>query len=422
MKKQKTAHAEKRTGLGILFAKPDPKENRKNISIVDRNLTKELRERYWIEEVSKTRSLSNTYAWRSTEISSSYNIERHELGRNRNEPGDGFRYKIVWTGTSRSREQAEWFEVTEVFKGIKPQAKEIEEFMRIENGMVTNSGVNTDKFLSGLDLYIPCRAAQRRAADKVIEVVDKKLKKRSYKDMPEKYGYGTLIVGLPLWFAMPPLDPLRTKNVIDDFYTRIKIGLERHTKKLRKKDCPFWRIVVIWEVSKESIYEWNTKAKIDVYNDPVNKKISVLHSPVSLFLFPEISSSRNSDIGDIGNIGDAVTLSIYNGKGIKKQEKFMQSSLSSIAQVGRVRVFMESMKKHKPRHNQKRALIDRIKLYGILRLWAIFCFVRKYHLSGLKRWVVAKISPSCWIRNFVIKHRVLRLYKASERKREQRKN
>ena len=406
MKQKETISAKKRTGLGILDAKPHPKENWGEISLLGRGLTEELRERYWIKRVM--RMSSNVCVWNPIEMRFFYDIERHDLGKNRNEPGDGFSYNIVWTKTSGMRERAEWFEVTEVVEGVKPQ--EIKKFMRIENGMEVDHGFDTDQFLHGLNLGIPCRAAQRRAADKVIAAVEKKLNKRSYKDMSEKYGYGTLIVGLPLWFAMPPLAPLRVENVIDNFNTRIKIGLEKYKKQLRKKDCPFWRIVVIWEGSKESVYEWKTKAKIDVYNDPVYKKISVLHVP-SLFLLPKIDDI--DDIDDMSNIIWSVT-----AKESKKQEKFMQ--LSSIAKIDRMKRLMEFMEERKFRDNQKRSFIDQIKLYGILRLWAILCFVRVYHLSGLKRKVIAKISPSRWIMNFVIKHRALRLYKASQRK--QRKN
>ena len=412
MEKQETASAKKRVGLDILYTSPDPKENWGDISLLGRGLTEELRERYWIKRVM--RMSSNVCVWNTIEMRFFYDIERHDLGKNRNEPGDGFSYNIVWTKTSGMRERAEWFEVTEVFEGIKPQ--EIKKFMRIENGMEVDHGFNTDQFLHGLNLGIPCRAAQRRAADKVIAAVEKKLNKRSYKDMPEKYGYGTLIVGLPLWFAMPPLDPLRAKNVIDNFNTRIKIGIEKYKKRLRQKDCPFWRIVVIWEGSKESVYEWNTKAKIDVYKDPVYRRISFPPmSPVSLFLLPE-TLDRNSDINDIYNM-DNITL-LVTVEELKKQEKFMQ--LSSIAKIDRMKKLMEFMEERKFRDNQKKSFIDRIKLYGILRLWAILCFVQAYHLSGLKRWIIAKISPSHWIMNFVIKHRALRLYKASQRK--QRKN
>ena len=65
---------------------------------------------------------------------------------------------------------------------------------------------------------------QRRAADQVIEQVRTKLAKRSYQELVERYGYGTLVVGMPLWFAVPADDPFRPANVLDDFVTRDQRG------------------------------------------------------------------------------------------------------------------------------------------------------------------------------------------------------
>ena len=408
MEKKETVSAEKRTGLGILYTKPDPEENWEHIKY--RDLASELRERYWIKAANKTINSSNY----SLVISAPYNIKKHELGKNRSAPGDGFRYMVQWTGKSGMKEQTEWFEVTEVFEGVKPQ--EIEKFMRIENGVETDSGFSTDNFLNKLNLGRPYRAAQQRAADKVIAAIEKKLNKESYKDIQGEYGYGTLIVGLPLWFAMLPLDPSRVENAIDDFMVRTKIGIGKYTKQLRQKNCPFWRIIVVWEISKESIYEWKEKAKMDLYNDPIYQKI--INMPVYLFLLSKISDS-SSDIE--GMWPNHINLSIYNHSGMKKTKKII-SSPSSIAKIDRVKIVMELIEKYKPSYNQKRTLIDRIKfygihygIYGILYLWGLLCFTRKYHLSGLKRWAIAKISPRRRIISFVIKHRALRLYKASQR-------
>ena len=69
--------------------------------------------------------------WANVGIAIQWPIERAELGRNRNEPGDGFRY-VFRSGTGGTGGRAEWFEVTEVFEGV--EAKDIEAFMRLENG------------------------------------------------------------------------------------------------------------------------------------------------------------------------------------------------------------------------------------------------------------------------------------------------
>ena len=94
----------------------------------------------------------------------------------------------------------------------------------------------------------------------MIAAVEKKLNKTSYKRMWRRNGYGTLIVGLPLWFATIPADPLKVENVIDDLMTRVGIGLKPYARQL-KKSCPFCRIVVVWVPSPESVREWPDKAR-----------------------------------------------------------------------------------------------------------------------------------------------------------------
>ena len=140
--------------------------------------------------------------------------------------------------------------MTEVFEGV--EAKDIEAFMRIENGGEGYSGFDPVEFARGLNFGMPSRAAQRRAAEKVIAAVEGKLAKSSYDSLWRPHGYGTLIVALPVWFATYPLDPLRVENVIDDFTTRVLTGLAPHARRLRKRHCPFWRIVIVWKGSVET--------------------------------------------------------------------------------------------------------------------------------------------------------------------------
>ena len=250
-----------RNGLEILYLKPDPKVQLTGVA--ERDLAGELRERYWIQ-AAEDQGVERKN-WANVGISMPVPIERHELGRNRNEPGDGFRY-VFRSGTAGTGGRAEWFEVTEVFEGVT--AKNIEAFMRVENGGEAGFEFDPTAFVDGLSTWIPSRAAQQRAADKVIDAIERKLYKASYEGMWQEHGYGTLIVGLPLWFAAQPLNPLRPENVVDDFTTRVQLGLKPYTRRLRKKRCPFWRIVVVWSTSVESTSEWCRKARLDVYDDP----------------------------------------------------------------------------------------------------------------------------------------------------------
>ena len=56
--------------------------------------------------------------------------------------------------------------------------------------------------------------------------------------------------------------PIEVENVLDDFVTRVSIGLEPYARSLSKKTCPFWRIVVSWNVSPESMREWGSQGQV----------------------------------------------------------------------------------------------------------------------------------------------------------------
>ena len=76
-----------KAGLEILFARRESGDGFDRTP--ERDVPSELRERYWIrgaEDAGGRKSL-----WRVA-VSMPRWIERQELGRDRNQPGDGFRY------------------------------------------------------------------------------------------------------------------------------------------------------------------------------------------------------------------------------------------------------------------------------------------------------------------------------------------
>ena len=122
----------------------------------------------------------------------------------------------------------------------------------------------------GLRLRRLSRIGQRGAADHAIE---KKLAKASYRELLERYGYGTLVVGMPLWFAVPPNDPFRAENAIDDFVTRTTLGLEEVRRRvLRRRDCPFRKVIVIWDTTPQALHEW-CKERSAQYEDAANASL-----------------------------------------------------------------------------------------------------------------------------------------------------
>lgn len=389
-------------GLEILYLKPGPKDQLTDVA--GRDLARELRERYWIRAAEDAGIDRKT--WASYAIAMPWRMERHELGRNRNEPGDGFRY-LFRKGSAGTGGRAEWFEVTEVFYGVK--AKDIEAFMRIENGGEAGFDFDPTAFVNGLKLGIPSRVSQQRAADKVIDAVERKLNKASYEVMWREHGYGTLIVGLPLWFATKPANPLRVENVVDDFCTRVLMGLRPYAWRLRKKSCPFWRIVVVWSISSESMREWCRKARFEVYDDPAYRSMRSMPIPYGTVmpLLSEIEDEREDAGPDAKRLPDG-TLHVCALRPKKKgKEKLIR--LPPAVEEWRRRV-----EEHGKRSRMK--LPERIKLYAAARFLEVFCFIRVHGVVGLERWLIAKLSPRRRIARFALRRRARRLYRASRRR------
>ena len=393
-----------KTGLEILFAKQEPGDGLDDLG--DRDICKELRERYWIrmaEDVGEKRG-----PW-TVAVGGTLWIERRDVGRNRNHSGDGFRY-VYRLGTDGMESRAEWFEVTEMFEGVE-EAKDIEAFMLVNNGGAADSNFDPDTFLSGLDMEIPCRRAQRKVADKVIDAVAKKLNHPPYQGMWREHGYGTLVVGLPLWFAAGPADPLRAENVIDDFRTRVTIGLKPYARQLKKKSCPFWRIVVVWMASRESLSELHGKVKYDVYDDPAHRKIHGLqmklesYLPLLLKIMSKVEEARRRG-EKVGGVTRSVAVAHAKKQGAEPSPQLPSA--------------VEALKQALERADTRRLLappLERARWRAKRRALDVLCFLRVHGLYDLSRWATNKFSPHHWIARLAIRDRELRLYRASRRRR-----
>ena len=393
---------QRREGLDILYLKPGPKDRLTDVK--ERDLTGELRERYWIQAAQDQGTGPRSFA--SFEHATTWPIERHELGRNRNEPGDGFRY-VFRRGSAGTDGRTEWFEVTEVFEGV--EAKDIEAFMRIENGGAAGFEFDPGAFVSGLNMGIPSRASQKRAADKVIDAVERKLNKASYEGMWREHGYGTLIVGLPLWFAMQPANPLRVENVVDDFYTRVPIGLTPYARWLRKKNCPFWRIVVVWNASRESMREWCRKARFEVYDDPACRSMQGMPIPYRA-LMPFLSKMED-ELEDADPDVEGLPYTTQSVYAVRRKKKGKEKLVLLPPAVEEWRRLMEERGRR-----SREKLLERIKLYAAARFLEVFCFIRVHGMVGFERWLTARVSPRRRIALFVSRRRARRLYRASLRR------
>ena len=378
-----------KAGLEILFARREPGDGLDGLRKYD--VVKELRERFWIREAGDA-------GWRQRlwSVRAVWRIGRQDLGRDRNQSGDGFRY-VYSVGSESMQSRAEWFEVTEVFEGV--EAKDNEAFMLVNHGETVGWNFDTDQFLRGLDMGIPCRAAQRRAADSVLNAVEKKLTKGSYESMWRGHGYGTLVVGLPLWFATIPADPRRVSNVIDDFMTRVLIGLQSYARQLKRKSCPFWRVVVVWMVSAESLRHLHCKTRNDVYGDPSFRTISGL--PVTRESLLTIASELEK--------GARLPLPIAVSNPQKHGEEM---SLQLPPRVDAVKRALERANRG-PRVGR---LLERAKARAMARAIEVFGFLRWHGLSGLGRWATTRLSPRHLITRWVMRRQALHLYRASRRR------
>lgn len=257
-RKASTREEKSITGLNVLQAS-EATEEAEWPTIRERDKTKRLREAYWIRQAE-----SHVRSPKFFGLRCKWECDRGDIERRSDDPGDGFAY-LAMASIEGMEIGFEWFEVTEVFTTAPPE--QVKAAMQAWNGLSGKKPEELEGFLADLDRRRPSRAAQRRAADCVIAQVRKKLAKSSYKELFEKYGYGTLVVGMPLWFATPPMNLLRAENALDEFDTRTKLGLEEVRRvELERKDCPFKQVIVLWESTLEAMQEW-VEERSSVYDD-----------------------------------------------------------------------------------------------------------------------------------------------------------
>ena len=287
------------TGLSVLYASEAAKE-RDWEAVPGRHRTGRLREVYWAHrtksKLGRKSFVNMTLSWRP---------DRAAIGRKRDDPGDGFVY--LFSMAPRTEDRFEWLEVTEVFTTVP--ASRVEGAMQAWNGVPNKRPVNFDEFRRGLRLGRPSRVEQRSAADRVIRQIERKLAKASYRELQGRYGCGTLVVGMPLWFAVPPDDPLRAENALDDFMTRTKLGLEEVRQRvLRRLDCPFRRVVVIRDTTHQAVRQWREE-RSSQYDGSANTS---LENPVGALFWGPLMDGLEKAISNTGTPeSEAPSLSLH---------------------------------------------------------------------------------------------------------------
>ena len=368
-------------GLSVLYAKEAAGE-REWEAIPDRDRTGRLREVYWARRVEMKSGRKSFVG-----MNLNWRADRTEIGRRRDDPGDGFIYLADMTSLlrfgwrRRVEDRFEWLEVTEVFTTVPPSR--IEGAMRAWNGIADKHPVDFDEFRKGLRMGRPSRMEQRKAADQVIAQIERKLAKTSYHELLARYGYGTLVVGMPLWFAVPPDDPFRAENAVDDFMTRTSLGLEYVRQRvLRRRDCPFRNVIVIWDTTPQALSEWR-KRRCAEYEDVSNTS---LENPMPAAFWGVLSDALEKAVSKRATPESEVP-SMCLKVGVKTGKKASGTGPYPKLVEALGEVFRE-------RDENPFGLREMLKWRVTLTLCKLLCFVRVHGVEGLERWIARKFSVS----------------------------
>ena len=284
-------------------------------------------------------------------------------------------------------------------------ASRIEGAMRAWNGIADKHPVDFDEFRKGLRRRRPSRMEQRRAADQVITQIEKKLAKTSYHELLERYGYGTLVVGMPLWFATPPDDPFRAENAIDDFVTRTTLGLEDvRQRALRKRGCPFRNVIVIWDTTPQALREWR-KGRCAEYEDAANTS---LENPIPAAFLVGLSDTLEKAVSKTATPeSEAPSMGFHVDVKTRKKASGTVPYPKLVAALGEVL---------RERDENPVGLRAMLKWRVTLTLCKLLCFVRVHGVEGLERWIARKFSVSHAWRVRAIRRKAWRFYRVSRRR------
>lgn len=278
----------RKVGLGILYETREQRASDQK-EIEGGGLMGYLRERYWLKLAQKSREGDKGYI----NASMFYSISRKCLGRKHDDPADDFSY-WSWAGSEGSGSHAGWAEVVEVF--VHNNGQQVNDVMRHRNSIRGGSAIDINDFEESIDLGNPRRELQSEVADRVIREARRKIAKSSYKKVYEEYGKGCLVIGLPLWFATPPMEPQRHENVLDNFWVRTHAKLQCVKREfLDREDCPFDKIVVVWETTTEAIRDWAAGCDWTAYGDPANVQSNSLISVLSMIDLYRILEKAEED-------------------------------------------------------------------------------------------------------------------------------
>ena len=391
-------------GTGILHVcgnddDPDWREVR------PRDRPKYLRERHWIRQWSGQRWRRPGVvgmAWRKE-------LRRADIGRSPDDPGDAFFDFGLLTRHFKSLVTVRtWVEVTEVFQ--PGRATGVNRFVREYNGLRGKGEIDAQDFLRSLDLGLPDARLQRAMADHVLAAVIKKAWKGQeagpYRSLVDDYGRGVLIVGLPLWFSVLPSVPRNPSSALDDFVTRLLLGLDAIQRSvLRANWCPFDSVVVLWNPTLESIDSWARAADHDFYSDPANV---TWRTPISC-------SQAYSWLGAVDRKFGKLNFPLSPFRFQVRWDRYASLDAALADQRRRIR-FPGAPRPFGPKSGLE---IDCIESENVLQacsfrisswLFQLWLFVRLHGWHGLRHRILVRLSPVRVYAHWRSRNRLRKLY------------
>lgn len=239
----------------------------------------------------------------------------------------------------------------------------------------------------------------------MIAQTEGKLAKRSYDELLERHGYGTLVLGMPLRLAVPPDDPLRVENAVDNFMTRTALGLEEIKQSvLRIRDCPFRRVIVVWDTTPQAWRAWR-KGRSAEDQDPASASVK---NPLAVYLWRVLSESAERVIPNTAT-ADSEPSSMTLHVDLKTQEKLVGKGpypelVEALAVVSRNRA------------GKPIGLGEMVKQRVAMMLCNLHCLVRILGVDELERWIAREFSVSHVWRARAVRRRARRFYLESRRR------
>ena len=404
--KTSTNNSEKYLGISkkdipdiLLASKNINDPNLQDVS--SRDMLKYLKEQYWIKQWSP----SNRWE-RSSFISAGghTSLRLRNLGHDLDDPGDAFLKLFLSADTflfSRRVSVCIWVEVTEAI--FPEDAKKLNQFMQEYNGLRVKSTYNREEYIKS---FVKASAhsgiSQYKMANRVIDFIKRKAEKGkeggSYQQLVSDYGTGALIIGIPLWFATPPINPNDPLNALYNFYTRLKIGLNeiKHSV-LNTKLCPFDSIYIVWNPNIKSIDSWVQTANTDFYSNQAN---------ISLEAFLALKTHsllKNSN-------ADTISFHVRHDR--------YKSLNSAIRAHNKLFHLSKYPKPFGPKACLKITQEDRLSIKKAMGNWALLSVLKtivlfvliRHNYKDLRKWITNYLSPAHLLQSLYQKHKMKKMY------------